>query len=65
MPMTHFESALGRSRRLKGATNLSDGLTLVEELLSGTQLADDLLVGVAFAFHAASPGQVWLAVKLP
>jgi len=43
---------------------ISDGLALVEELLSGAQLADDLLGCVALAFHGASPGQVWPLGKL-
>jgi len=43
----------------QGPTNVSDVLALVEELLSGTQLADDLLRSVALTFHGASPGQVW------
>jgi hypothetical protein len=48
----------------QGAADISDGLALGAELLSGTQLADDLLGSVAFAFHGASPGQVWPAGKL-
>jgi hypothetical protein len=39
-------------------------LTLVEQLLSGAQLADDLLGGVALALHGASPGQDWPVGKL-
>ncbi len=54
----------GPRQYLKGAANISDGLALVEEQLSGTQLADDLFGSVAFAFHGASPGQVWPAGKL-
>lgn len=37
---------------------------LIEELLSGTQLPDDLLESVTLAFDDASPGQVWPAGKL-
>jgi hypothetical protein len=39
-------------------------LALVEQLLGTAQLADDLLGVVAFAFHGASPGQVWPIGKL-
>jgi hypothetical protein len=39
-------------------------LALVEQLLGTAQLADDLLGVVAFAFHGASPGQVWPVGKL-
>jgi hypothetical protein len=33
-------------------------------LIRGAQLADDLLGVVAFAFHVASPSQVWPVGKL-
>ncbi len=49
---------------LQGSADVGDGLALVEELLSGAQLADELFRGVALAFHAASPGQVWPVGKL-
>jgi hypothetical protein len=39
-------------------------LALVEQLLGTAQLADDLLGVVAFAFHSASPSQVWPIGKL-
>jgi hypothetical protein len=52
------------SRHLQGPADVGDALALVEELLSGAQLADDLLGGVTLAFHGASPGQVWPLGKL-
>ena len=55
---------IGRGRHLQGTTDIGDALALVEELLSGAQLADDLLGCVALAFHGASPGQVWPFGKL-
>ncbi len=55
-------TVISRSRYLSAA-DISDGLALGEELISGTQLANDLLGRVAFAFHRASPGQVWQAGK--
>jgi hypothetical protein len=42
----------------------SDGLALAQKLLSGAQLADDLLAVVTFDFHGASPCQVRLVRKL-
>jgi hypothetical protein len=44
--------------------NVGDALTLVKKLISRSQLSDDLLGAVAFAFHGASPGQVWPIGKL-
>jgi len=43
---------------------LWNALALIEELLSGAQLADYLPGSVALAFHGASPGQVWPVGKL-
>jgi hypothetical protein len=57
-------AVVGRCRHFKGPADIGDALALVEELLSGPQLADDLLGVVALAFHGASPGQVWPAGKL-
>jgi hypothetical protein len=39
-------------------------LALVEQLVGPAQLADDLPRVVAFAFHGASPGQLWQIGKL-
>jgi hypothetical protein len=39
------------------AADVGNGLALVEELLRGVQLADDLLEVVAFAAHGASPAK--------
>jgi hypothetical protein len=55
---------IGGSRNLQCSAYDSDALSLVKKLLSSAQLADDLLGAVAFAFHGASPGQVWLVRKL-
>ena len=38
---------------------------LVKKLISGAQLADDLLGAVVIAFHGASPDKVWPIGKLP
>ena len=46
------------------SADVGDALTLVKKLISRSQLADDLLGAVAFAFHGASPGQVWPVGKL-
>jgi hypothetical protein len=48
----------------KISTYIGNCLALVEQLLGTAQLADDLLGVVAFAFHGASPGQVWPIAKL-
>ena len=55
---------IGGSRNLQGSADVGDALTLVKKLISRSQLADDLLGAVAFAFHGASPGQVWPIGKL-
>ena len=63
-PNSLSQEALSRGRHLKGPADVGNGLALVEELLSGAQLADDLLGSVALAFHGASPGQVWPVGRL-
>jgi len=55
---------IGRGRHLKSPADVGHCLALVEELLSGAQLADDVFGSVALAFRGASPGQVWPAGKL-
>ena len=57
-------AVVGGGRHLQGSADIGDGLALVEELLSSPQFANDLLGVVAFAFHGASPGQVWAVGKL-
>jgi hypothetical protein len=52
------------NRSLQGSTYVSDALALIKKLISISQLADDLLGAVAFAFHGTSPGQVWPIGKL-
>ena len=47
---------VGGRGKLHGPADIGDGLALVEELLSGALLADDLLRGVVLVFHGASPG---------
>ena len=57
-------TVVGGSGYLQGSAYIGNGLSLVEQLLGTAQLADDLLGVVAFAFHGASPGQVWPVGKL-
>jgi hypothetical protein len=65
-------AVISRWGYLQRSADVSDCLTLVQELLSGAQLADDLYScgeafgygAVAFDFHGASPGQFWLVGKL-
>jgi hypothetical protein len=52
-------TVVGGSGFLQGSAYISNGLSLVEQLLGTAQLADDLLGVLAFAFRGASPGQVW------
>ena len=49
------------SRRgdLNGAADVGDGLALGDQLLSGFELADDLLGSVVDGFHGEVPGPVW------
>ena len=55
---------IGRGRHLQSTTDIGDALALVEQLLSGGQLADDLFWCLALALHGASPGQARTLVKL-
>jgi hypothetical protein len=48
----------------QGHEIIANAWDLIEELPSGAQLKDDLLVNVALAFHGAPPGQVWPGGKL-
>ena len=48
-----------RLGHLNGAADVGDGLALGDQLLSGLELADDLLGCVADAFHGGVPGPVW------
>jgi hypothetical protein len=57
-------TVVGGSRYLQSSNYIGNCLALVEQLLGTAQLADDLLGIVAFAFHGASPGQVWPIGKL-
>jgi hypothetical protein len=57
-------AVISRGRHLKGTADIGHALALIEELLSGAQLADDLLGSVALAFYEASPGQAWPIGKL-
>ena len=63
-PVQLLPAVVGRGRYLQGSADVSDGLGLVQKLLSGAQLADDLLCAVAFDFHGAYACQVWLVGKL-
>ena len=65
-------TVIGGRGNLQGLADIGGGLALVEKLLSGPQLADDLYSygeafgygGVALAMHGPSPGQVWPVGKL-
>ena len=46
---------------LDGAADVGDSLALSDQLLSGFELADDLLGGVAESFHGGVPDPVWAA----
>ena len=52
-------TVIRRLRHLDDAADLDDGLALGDQLLSGLELADDLLGCVADAFHGEVPGPVW------
>ena len=57
-------AVIGRGLHLQGTTDIGDALALVEQLLSGTQLAEDLFWCVALALHGASRGRFWPLMKL-
>jgi len=44
---------------LNGTADVGNGLALSDQLLSGFELADDLLGCVADSFHGEVPGPVW------
>ena len=46
-------------RHLQGSADVSNGLALGDQLLSGFQLADDLLGSMAGSFHGGVPGPAW------
>jgi hypothetical protein len=50
---------VGRLGHLDGAANGRAGFALSDQLLSGLEFADGLLVCVANAFHGEAPGPVW------
>jgi len=50
---------VGRLGHLNGTADIGDGLALGDQLLSGFELADDLLGCVADAFYCEVPGPVW------
>jgi len=50
---------VGRLPHLDDAADVDDGLALGDQLLSGLELADDLLRRVPGAFHGRVPGPVW------
>jgi hypothetical protein len=50
---------IGRLRDLNGTANIGNGLALSDQLLSGLELADDLLGCVADSFHGEVPCAVW------
>lgn len=50
---------VGRLRHLDDTADVSNGLALGEQLLSGLELTDDLLGGVADSFHGGVPGPAW------
>jgi hypothetical protein len=63
-PVQMLPAVVSRRRNFQGSANVSNDLALVQKLLSGPQLADDLLGAVVFDFHGASPGQFWPVGKL-
>jgi hypothetical protein len=63
-PVQMLPAVVSRRRNFQGSTELSNDLALVQKLLSGQQLADDLLEAVVFDFHGASPGQFLPVGKL-
>jgi len=71
-PVKLLPAVISRWGNLHGSADVSNGLALVQKLLSGAQLADDLYSCgeafgygvVAFDFQGASPCQVWLMGKL-
>ena len=63
-PVELLPAMIGRYRHLQGSAHIGNGLALVQSLVCRPQLADDLLGGVALAFHGAYPGQVWPVGKL-
>ena len=58
-PVLLFPAVVGRLGDLNGAADVGDGLALGDQLISGLELADDLLGYVADAFHGEVPGPVW------
>jgi len=63
-PVQLLPAVVSRRRNFEGSADVSNGLALVQVLLSGPQLTDDLLGAVAFDFHGASLGQFWPVGKL-
>ena len=63
-PVQMLPAVVSRRRNFQGSANVSNDLALVQKLLSGPQLADDLLGAVVFDFHGASPGQFLPVGKL-
>jgi predicted outer membrane lipoprotein len=49
---------IGGSGNLRGSEDVGYALNLVKKLISRSQLADDVLLAVAFAVHGAS----WLSL---
>jgi len=49
---------VGRLSDLDGATDIGNGHALSDQLLSGLELADDLLGCVGYSFHGGDPGPV-------
>jgi len=54
-----FPAVPGRLGDLNGAADVGNGLALGDQLLSGFELADDLLSCVADSFHGGVPSPVW------
>jgi hypothetical protein len=53
-PVQLLTAVIGGSRNLQGSAHVSDVLSLTKQLISISQLADDLLGVVALAFQGAS-----------
>ena len=46
---------MSRGLHLQSTTDIGNALKLIEELLSGVQLVDNLFAGLELAVHGASP----------
>ena len=52
-------AVIGRLRRIDDAADVGDAIALSDQLLSGCELAKDLLRSFACSFQGAATGPVW------